>query len=452
MFKRRNTTSPTEPIVDGPHPNPLPAMPGEGTKRRFNPAYLIETGWLAGGFISKLLIQIGTLYYLTAGLGRDGVGTFFALLGMLACVVPFVQLGNYDLTIRQIARGEDPAVVSGRAMRSTIAAFLAFLPVLLILRLLLAKDVGWAAYLMVATGDLLGMRVVANVQAVATGFRWHYVVAVGDFLIGLTRFVAVFVAAHFHASVDAMLMLYAFTSLPAAFASYAWMVWRVGRPQWRGGELFADFADHRRMVIAWFAEMAAGQGDKPLLKALSDAGQTGIYGTASKFFAVVIVPIDLLTQVFRPRIGHAYAQSAEAGRRLGTKMTLTLLGLGLMAGGGLFTVAWLLPWVAPKLMKSDFADVRLALMWLSIVPPVYGLQRANVILSIARGATGVYASATMIGAAVGLSTLAILAPRFGWHAACGAYFVYICTSCVATWRLGRETPAIEPASAALQPA
>ena len=130
---------------------------------------------------------------------------------------------------------------------------------------------------------------------------------------GLSRFIAVFACAKLHAGIDAVLIAYSFTAIPPAVAAYAWMSRRIGTPKWRGGKLFEDIADHRRMVVAWFAEMATAQGDKPLLKALATAGDVGIYGTASKLFAVVIVPVDLLTQVFRPRVGAAYAEGDAAG-------------------------------------------------------------------------------------------------------------------------------------------
>lgn len=415
------------------------------SRRRFNPAYLVETGWLAAGFVSKLLIQMGTLYYLTKSLQVEGSGTFFAITGLLACLVPFVQLGNYDLTVRQIARKEDPQTIAGRAMRSSIAAYFVLLPVLVVLRLLFARDVGWTAFLMVATGELLVLRVMSNVQAVATGFRLHYVVAVSDFLTGLSRFIAIYACAKMSAGIDTVLIAYSFTAIPPAVAAYAWMAHRIGTPKWRGGKLFEDVADHRRMVIAWFAEMATAQGDKPLLMKLATVTDVGIYGTASKLFAVVIVPVDLLTQVFRPRVGAAYADGDAAGQRYARMMTIALVALGAMAGTGLALTAWLLPIVAPGLIPQQFADARVALMYLSAVPAVYGLQRANVISSIARGATGAYATATLLSAVIGLGTLALLAPIYGWRGACLAYGIYVLTSAIATGVLARRHAPTQPA-------
>ena len=292
--------------------------------QRLNPTFVRETAWLAAGFASKFAIQLGTLYYLTHALGVSGVGIFFATISLLACLVPFVQLGNYDLTIREIARREDPQAVAGRAMRSSFASFLCFFPVLICLRLLLLKQVGWPAFLMVATGELLVMRVISNVQAVATGFRLHYVTAVSDFMLGLSRFVAIYIAARLGAGVNLVLMLYAFTALPTAGCAWMWMVQRIGWPQLRGGAIVEGVTDHARMVVAWFAEMAAREGDKPLLNALSNARETGIYGTATRLFSIVLVPIDLLTQVFRPRVGQAYADGDERGHRLARMMALGL--------------------------------------------------------------------------------------------------------------------------------
>ena len=404
---------------------------------RLNATFVRETSWLAGGFASKLVIQMGTLFYLTHDLGVAGTGTFYALISLLACLVPFVQLGNYDLTVRDIARRVDPQRVAGRAMRSSAAAFCLVLPVVALLHPLVAPHVGWAAFLMVATGELLVMRVISNVQAVATGFRQHYVTAVSDFLLGASRLAALYLAWRLGAGVDAVLILYAFTALPAAATAYAWLVRRIGRPHLRGGPIFSEVADHLRMVVAWFAEMAAREGDKPLLAAVAGAGETGIYGTATKLFSVMLVPIDVLTQVLRPRLGRAYADGDAQGRRLYHVTAAGLCACGVLTGAGLLAAALLAPHVAPKLVRGPFADARLALIYLSFVPPIYGLQRANIIAAISRGATSAYARATTVSAIVGLGTLLLLGHSHGWRAACIASQVYLATSCLLTWIFAR---------------
>jgi O-antigen/teichoic acid export membrane protein len=416
--------------------------PKRGLARLFRATIIKETAWLAGGFASKLLIQMGTLYYLTHNLGVERVGIFFALISLLACLVPFVQLGNYDLTIRQIARREDPQLVAGRAMRSSAAGFFILLPILLLLRPLLAGQVSWAAYLMVAFSELLVMRVLSNIQAVATGFRLHYVCAVSDFLIGLSRFIAVYIAARLGAGVNVVLMLYAFTTAPATLAAYVWMVRRIGTPTYGHGPIFTDIKDHLNMIVAWFGEMAAREGDKPLLNAFSNSRQTGIYGTATRLFSVMLVPIDVLTQVFRPRVSEAYADGDEKGLRLWRIMAAGLGGCGVLTGAGLFVAAYLIPYVAPSLIKSEFAEARIALMYLAFVPPLYGLQRANVVSAIARGAVGSYAAAIAAGAVCAVGTLIALAPAHGWRGACVATQVYLAVSCVTTWVFSRNVLSI----------
>lgn len=416
--------------------------PRKGLSRLFGATIIRETAWLAGGFASKLFIQMGTLYYLTHNLGVERTGIFFALISLFACLVPFVQLGNYDLTIRQIARREDPQLVAGRAMRSSAAGFFILLPILLLLRPLLAGQASWAAYLMVAISELLVMRVLSNIQAVATGFRLHYVCAVSDFLIGLSRFIAVYIAARLGAGINTVLMLYAFTTAPATLAAYIWMVRKIGVPTYGHGPIFTDIKDHLNMIVAWFGEMAAREGDKPLLNAFSNARQTGIYGTATRLFSVMLVPIDVLTQVFRPRVSQAYADGEEKGLRLWRIMAAGLGGCGVLAGAALFAAAYLIPRVAPSLIKSEFAEARIALMYLAFVPPLYGLQRANVVSAIARGAIAAYAWAIAIGAAFAVGTLIILAPAHGWRGACVAQQVYLGVSCLTTWLLSRNVKSV----------
>ena len=423
------TTSPRAPLVR----RALDRLPA-----RLNPTVVRETAWLGGGFASKLAIQMATLFYLTRNLGVAGSGTFFAMVSLMACLVPFVQMGNYDLTVRDIARRrDDPRAVAGRAMRGSAAAFALVLPIVLCLRPWVAPQVSWLAFVAVTAGELLVMRVTVNVQAVATGFRLHYVAAVSDLVLGVSRLAAVYVADRAHAGVDAELSLYALTSLPAAAATYAWLCHRVGRPVVRGGPLFAELADHLRMVVAWFAEMAAQAGDKPLLSALAGPAAVGIYGTATKLYVIMLVPIDVLSQVLRPRLGRAYGDSEADGRRLYRLAAAGLFGCGLMTGGALLAAALLVPHVAPKLLRGPFADARVALIYLAFLPPIYGLQRANIIAAISRGATSAYARATTVAAVAGLGTLVLFAHAHGWRAACLAAQVYLCTSCLAIYLLTR---------------
>jgi O-antigen/teichoic acid export membrane protein len=293
--------------------------------------------------------------------------------------------------------------------------------------------VAWIPYLMVAISELAVMRVTGNVQAVATGFRLHYVTAVSDFVLGLSRFIAVYSAARLGANVNVVLELYAFTTLPTAIFTYTWLVRRTGWPKWRDGPWIAGLMDHLRMVAGWFAEMAAREGDKPLLNVFAGAQQTGIYGTATKLFGVMLVPIDILTQVFRPRISQAYADGEQRGRKIWMQMALSLTGCGVLAGVMLFAAAFFLPRFAPRLVHSEWGDARLALMYLAFVPPIYGLQRANIICAIARGAVSAYATATVVSAAAAVGTLVLLAPAHGWRAACFASMVYLSVSCTTSW-------------------
>ena len=410
--------------------------------------FVVESAWLAAGLASKFAIQMGTLYYLTSNLGVEGVGVFFTLIGLLTCLIPFVGLGNYDLTIRQIARREDPRLVAGRAMRSTLASFACVLPLVLLLRPLLAGQLGWTPYLMVVVSELLVMRVTSNVQAVATGFRLHYVCAIVDFVLGMSRFAAVFVAARLGAGVDGTLMLYAFTTLPTAAFGWAWMVRRCGAPRWDTGPVFAGLADHLRMVAAQFGEMGAREGDKPMLNLLAGPAAVGIFGTAGKLFGIVLVPIDLLTQVFRPRVSQAWTDGEARGRHLSRVMCLGLIGTGVVSGAVLFAAAALLPYVLPRLADSEWGAARSVLMYLSLVPPIYGLQRAHVITNISRGRVGAYAGSVVAAAALSTTTLVAFAPLYGWHAACAALGLYLAASSLGMWLLARRADADADADAA----
>jgi O-antigen/teichoic acid export membrane protein len=408
------------------------------------PVIIREAAWLVSGFVLKAIIQIGTLYYLTHNLGVQRVGTFYAVLSFFAIVVPFAQLGNYDLTVRQIAQGEYPPLVAGRAMRSTFASFVFLLPIVLSLKPLVSPQVGWIAFLPMAVSELFVMRVHTNVVAVATGFRLHYISAISDFAMGLLRFIVVYTAAQLLAGLNELLALYAFTSVPVALGAYIWLIRRIGRPMIRSVQILADLGDHITMVIAWFLEMVARDGDKLLLTEFSSPLQTGIYGTAVRLFSVTLVPIDILSQVFRPRLSRARAEGKRRGARIWAVMAVCLCGCGVVGGAGLFLAAYVLPLLAPNWIKSDFADVRSAIMYLAFVPPIYGLQRANAIDAIARGAIKAYAAGTAAGVVFGMGTLIILAPSYGWRSACFGSMIYFAVSSLTTWLFSRNFSTIFP--------
>jgi O-antigen/teichoic acid export membrane protein len=402
-----------------------------------NTLILREASWLAGGVLLKAVAQLGTLYCLTRTLNVEQVGTFFAILSLFALVVPFIQLGTYDITVREIARREQPALVAGRAMQRTTATFLLLFPIVLLLKRWIPGEVSWTAFLLLAVSELFITCVLTNVMAVATGFRLHYVAALSDLLAGWSRFAAIYVAWQLGGGLNLVLILYAFTSLPATYGAYSWMVRRIGRPVIPPGPITADLKDHMTMLCAWVSEMAARSGDKLLLAEFAGAFDTGIYGAATRLFGIALVPIDILTQVFRPRIGRAYADGGAIGTRLWLMTAACLGGLGLIAGVGVVLIALILPRVMPSLVRSDFAEVRLALLYLAFVPALYGLQRATVIDAIARSAIRAYAVGAAVGAGCGVATLIGLAPAYGWRAGCIGLSVYFAMSALATWVLSR---------------
>ena len=123
-------------------------------------------------------------------------------------------------------------------------------------------------------------------------------------------------------------------------------------------------------------------------------------------------------------------------------MAVCLGACGVLGGAGLFLAAYFLPLIAPNWIKSDFADVRSARMYLAFVPPVYGLQRANAIDAIARGAIKAYAAGTAAGVVFGMGTLVILAPSYGWRSACLGSLIYFSVSALTTWLFSRNFAAV----------
>ncbi|MDB5296489.1 MAG: polysaccharide biosynthesis protein [Phycisphaerales bacterium] len=410
-------------------------------------SFLAEAAWLGGGFAIKLPIQLGTLYVLTRGLGAAGVGTFFALVGLFACVAAFVQLGTYDLVIRDVARGEPAREVVGRAFVLMTASFACLLPLLLAAKPLVAGGVGWPAYVAVTLTEAYGVRLTVVANALAIARRATHVCAAGDVLLTGGRLAAVWAATALAPGVDAVLVAYAAASAVVTAVMVGWVVRRAGRPVLRTAGALREVGEHARMVAAWSMEMLAREGDKPILAALSDPRQAGIYGTATRLFLIALVPIDLLSTVFRQRAGRASADPV-GGARVRRQMAVSFAACGAAAAGGLVALAWLLPRVAPERIRAEFADAQTALLYLAVAAPIYGLQRANVISAIARGATGAYAKATAAAAVIAVATLAAAAPAHGWRAACAALVAYLSVSCLLTWvlapiRLSGDVPADE---------
>jgi O-antigen/teichoic acid export membrane protein len=198
-------------------------------------------------------------------------------------------------------------------------------------------------------------------------------------------------------------------------AVYGFLVLGRGYGRWAGGfdrRLAGDML--RQSLPFWLAglfSLAYSRGDVVILRALAGDAEVGAYRAAGQLFEVAKnVPIVVLTAMF-PQLARDFRLSRDRLRRTELRLSLILLGTGVVAGAALSAVSGL---VARRIFGPQFSHTVAALRILSLALPLAYVNGGLTHFLVARDRGSLHSILA------GLMVLVNVAANFGLSARLGA--------------------------------
>ena len=242
-------------------------------------------------------------------------------------------------------------------------------------------------------------------------------------------------------------------------AGYGFVVLGRGYGRWAGGFDRALAGPMLRQSLAfWLAglfSLAYSRGDVVTLHALAGDAEVGAYRAAGQLFDVAKnVPLVVLTAMF-PQLARDFRLSPERLRRTEVRLSLALLGSGILAGAALAGLSGL---VARRIFGPEFSHTVVALRVLSLALPLAYVNGGLTSFLVARDRGSLHSVFAGLMVAVNVAANLVLSARWG---ASGAAWSMVITEatlslcCLFALRALRRAPdgasALDPVAATAAP-
>jgi O-antigen/teichoic acid export membrane protein len=396
------------------------ARPGVGALGRLvREGVARDTSFLFVGFSGRVLAQALGFVLLARALGPADLGRFSATLAVTVLLTPFVELGAYNLAVRDITAGIEERRVLGSTLALTALALPPALAVLLVLSRVLLPAIAWPAVVAIGVGNLVGARLTSLFRGVFVGRGEVWGAGAIEAAAGLLYLAGALVVSATAGTFHTWAWIYCAQSVGVGLAGLLVLVGRFGWPRWTVGAVRARLGEGIHFGIGSVAQNANAELDKALLARLSSLESAGVYAASTRALAVAITPAMAFFGAVYRRFFRAGAEGLPASRRLAFEVAPAALGYGLLAAAGIAIAAPLLA----RFFGKGFSDAASTLRWIAPLVAIEVLTYPFLDALTGAGLQPIRTLAQVGALGLGVVMNLLLDARFGWRGAATASLV-----------------------------
>jgi O-antigen/teichoic acid export membrane protein len=199
-------------------------------------------------------------------------------------------------------------------------------------------------------------------------------------------------------------------SLLTAAASVVVVTLRFGRPSFSFAQVRRNLVEGFGYSFASSTATAYNDVDKTMLSHYGMYAANGIYSMAYRILDVATIPIVAIREAAMPRFFRSGVEGIRAAAPLAIVLLKRAVPLGLLAAGGVFVTAPLIPHLA----GSDFRETVSALRWLCLIPLLRSLHQMSGSAITGSGLQRYRTLTQMFAVALNVGLNLWLIPRHGW--------------------------------------
>jgi O-antigen/teichoic acid export membrane protein len=372
-----------------------------------------DTSFLFAGFSGRVLAQALGFILLARTLGPADLGRFSATLALTILHTPFVELGAYNLAVRDVTAGVPEPRVIGSTLALTALALPPALLALLVLARLVLPAIAWPAVVAIGVGNLVGARLTSLFRGICVGRGEVWGAAAIEAAAGLLYLLGAIWLSATSGTFGSWAWIYCAQSVGVGVAGLGVLLGRFGAPRWTGGAVRARLGEGVHFGIGAVAQNANAELDKALLARLSSLESAGVYAASTRALAVAIAPAMAFFGAVYRRFFRAGAEGLEGSRRLAFQVAPAVLAYGLVAALGIALGA---PTLAHFFGKG-FADAAATLRWIAPLVAIEVLCYPFLDALTGAGLQPIRTTAQVGALALGVAMNLLLDPALGWRGA-----------------------------------
>jgi O-antigen/teichoic acid export membrane protein len=388
---------------------------------------MIVMAWNA----ARLLVQFMWIVLLARSLGPSGYGLFSGIAGLAISISGLVGLGLGLRLYRDVAR--DPKTFGLRwaqSIRMMWASAAALASCFIALGRIIFPDAPWSLIASIAIAELIATPLV-HLAALAYAAQGRMADAASmPVVLALSRLAAVALLPIVIASPQ--VGDYAALHLVATCTAAVFLLLRLRRqlrPPRATSELEPG-AIKEGVTLAglWATGLAMSGVDKAAVLHAGNADIAGQYTAAHRLTAIATMPVEALVTTVLPRLFRTRPRSPGTGQLVGG-LCLAAASYGSLAG----VLLWATAGKIHILLGQGFQEVAPTLQLIALAAPFQCLRLLGANILLGFGQITWRLTVEVIGLALLIGLILVLAPEFGVRGAASAVIVAEATMALAFW-------------------
>jgi O-antigen/teichoic acid export membrane protein len=388
------------------------------TKSNQSHQMLYRTLWMFVGYALRMAFQAAAFVMLARSLGVQEFGALSTTLALAMMIAPMVDLGAYNLAVRDIVAGAKTNRVVGNNVMIVLVTFPMALAVALVFKSIFLAELNWLSTVLISIAVFMGGRIQSMSNGVYVAHGLNSQSTLMEILNGSTLFVCaglfwLFIAQRTNNPLVVWSVLYVGQAMMVSAIAMILITRRWGRIDWDWSEIRSRALAGIHFGITSLASNAYTDIDKTMLARLSSLASAGIFTAAHRFVAFALVPLAAFNAAVYPKFFASGQQGLSEARRLAIRILPITTGYGIAATGAVYLVA---PILLPVLGK-EYADAVEALRFLS---PLIALHCVQLPFAETLTGSGYQAERSVIQIMVLIFSFvlnAFLIPTYSWKGA-----------------------------------
>jgi O-antigen/teichoic acid export membrane protein len=327
---------------------------------------LHRTLWMFVGYALRMAFQAAAFVMLARSLGVQQFGALSATLALAMMIAPMVDLGAYNLAVRDIVAGAKTNRVVGNNLMMVLVTFPFALMVALVVKGIFLTELGWYSTFLVSTAVFLGGRIQSMSNGVYVAHGLNSQSTQMEILNGLTLFLCagffwLVVTQKTNHPLEVWSLMYVGQAILVSTIALMRITRKWGNIDWDWSEIRSRGLAGIHFAITSLASNAYADIDKAMLARISTLGSAGIFTAAHRFVAFALVPLAAFNAAVYPKFFASGQQGLPEARRLAIKILPITTGYGTVAT----IVVYLIAPVLLPILGQGYGDAVEALRFLA---------------------------------------------------------------------------------------
>jgi O-antigen/teichoic acid export membrane protein len=381
---------------------------------------LSDSFWMGIIYTTRTGFQVLSFIFLARTLGSQIFGEFMAVFAIVNLIAPFVEMGAYNLGVRDISsRNIDTKVVVGNSLFISCVMLPIGLLMAVLFQSIILPSILVFELVFISLGVFYGNRLLLFANGICMAHKKLPFNVGLELISGLCLLASTFVVNQVAKSLTTWSMIFFLQSFLSGTIALVSIIVIWGKPKLNLRLLNEKLSAGFHFAVTGATSIAGSDFDKSLLARLSSFEVSGVYAAAYRIVIIATIPLASLIGAVYPKFFVHGSVGLENAKRLALKLIPLTFFYGLCASLLLFSSAPVISFFIGESFKKSEEILKI----LGFIVVVLAIQMPLAEVLTGSGYQKTRTNYQIIAAAINLICNLLFIPIYSWYGSVIAIFI-----------------------------